>query len=227
MSQVASDAFRPRHPASAITPYTDRRKQIRAFFSIWCPNQLGACKTSSRRAAHSSPTAFSAGNSMTKFSSGPDSFALSQSWGVSLTAFARLKLSDARLPSRIVEELIALARIPWRRNATGVGSRICDLQRLFESARDDRHGCCVKLFPLQSSRLSACCCLSFVHSYHRSHIYVSSLVQCSLPSIMPSVFAVSFRSLVSAEAFCSAVPIVLTKAGLLSLLAHFLLSVSY
>lgn len=47
--------------APSDPPFVDRRKAIQAFFSIWCPNRLGT--------------------SLTKFSSGPDSFALSQSWG--------------------------------------------------------------------------------------------------------------------------------------------------
>ncbi|KAL8280176.1 hypothetical protein RQP46_007506 [Phenoliferia psychrophenolica] len=50
-------------PPSKVTPvpYVDKRKQIQVFFSLWCPNQLGV--------------------SVTRFSSGPDSFAVSQSWG--------------------------------------------------------------------------------------------------------------------------------------------------
>ncbi|KAK0553613.1 hypothetical protein OC846_002454 [Tilletia horrida] len=42
-------------------PYTDPRRELRAFFSIHCPSPLGS--------------------SLTRFSSGPDRFALTQSWG--------------------------------------------------------------------------------------------------------------------------------------------------
>ncbi|KAM0756350.1 hypothetical protein T439DRAFT_376559 [Meredithblackwellia eburnea MCA 4105] len=52
-------ATRPTSPPEI--PYIDRRKAIQVFFSLYCSNQLG--------------------NSLTKFSSGPDSFSISQSWG--------------------------------------------------------------------------------------------------------------------------------------------------
>ncbi|PWZ03116.1 hypothetical protein BCV70DRAFT_197349 [Testicularia cyperi] len=42
-------------------PYRDPRKELRAYFSIHCPSPLG--------------------NALTRFSSGPDKFAISQSWG--------------------------------------------------------------------------------------------------------------------------------------------------
>ncbi|KAE8216874.1 hypothetical protein CF327_g65 [Tilletia walkeri] len=47
-------------PAPQV-PYTDPRRELRAFFSIHCPSPLGS--------------------SLTRFSSGPDRFALTQSWG--------------------------------------------------------------------------------------------------------------------------------------------------
>ncbi|SCV67214.1 BQ2448_5860 [Microbotryum intermedium] len=56
------------YSTAILAPYTDQRKQLRAFFSIWVPTQLGS--------------------SMTKFSSGPDSFALSQSWGWKSTSLS-------------------------------------------------------------------------------------------------------------------------------------------
>ncbi|SCZ96099.1 BZ3500_MvSof-1268-A1-R1_Chr8-1g10003 [Microbotryum saponariae] len=56
------------YSTAILAPYTDQRKQVRAFFSIWVPTQLGS--------------------SMTKFSSGPDSFALSQSWGWKSTSLS-------------------------------------------------------------------------------------------------------------------------------------------
>ncbi len=48
-------------PVMPAMPYRDPRKGIRAFFSIHCPSPFG--------------------NAMTRFSSGPDQFTLSQSWG--------------------------------------------------------------------------------------------------------------------------------------------------
>lgn len=42
-------------------PYKDPRVELRAYFSIHCPSPLG--------------------NALTKFSSGPDKFTNSQSWG--------------------------------------------------------------------------------------------------------------------------------------------------
>ncbi|KAJ1032618.1 hypothetical protein NDA16_000641 [Ustilago loliicola] len=47
-------------PLPAI-PYRDTRKELRAYFSIHCPSPLGTA--------------------LTKFSSGPDKFTISQSWG--------------------------------------------------------------------------------------------------------------------------------------------------
>lgn len=41
---ILSDIFKSRATPSVVgslAPYSDRRKQIRAFFSIWCPNQSG------------------------------------------------------------------------------------------------------------------------------------------------------------------------------------------
>ncbi|KAM0791547.1 hypothetical protein ACM66B_005995 [Microbotryomycetes sp. NB124-2] len=65
----ATSLHKSRATAPSLAPYTDRRKQIRAFFSIWCPTHLGT--------------------SLTKFSSGPDSFALSQSWGWKSTSLSQ------------------------------------------------------------------------------------------------------------------------------------------
>jgi hypothetical protein len=48
-------------PVTPAMPYRDPRKGIRAFFSIHCPSPFG--------------------NALTRFSSGPDQFTLSQSWG--------------------------------------------------------------------------------------------------------------------------------------------------
>lgn len=64
--------------ARPAMPYTDSRKAIRAFFSIHCPSPLG--------------------NALTRFSSGPDHFTLSQSWGwKSSSLLGTLSLSDGRL----------------------------------------------------------------------------------------------------------------------------------
>ncbi|KAK4056185.1 hypothetical protein OIO90_002916 [Microbotryomycetes sp. JL221] len=57
----STSSHRNRPSSPSLAPYTDRRKQIRAFFSIFCPSHMST--------------------SMTKFSSGPDLFSLSQSWG--------------------------------------------------------------------------------------------------------------------------------------------------
>ena len=65
--------------------FVDGRTKIQAFFSIWCPSQLGeqfhpfGLDKKGRSADNTSARVV--GTAMTKFSSGPDSFALSQSWG--------------------------------------------------------------------------------------------------------------------------------------------------
>lgn len=59
--------------AAPLVPYRDPRKVLRAYFSIHCPSPLG--------------------NALTRFSSGPDHFTVSQSWGwksSSLSSFPNL-----------------------------------------------------------------------------------------------------------------------------------------
>ena len=70
----------------------DKRTKIQAYFSIWCPNQLGmlglgrgccypSCSGENGWGCPDSLRFVFAGTALTKFSSGPDAFALSQSWG--------------------------------------------------------------------------------------------------------------------------------------------------
>lgn len=64
-------------PVPAI-PYRDPRRELRAYFSIHCPSPLGT--------------------SLTKFSSGPDKFTISQSWGwKSSSLLGTIQLDDGEL----------------------------------------------------------------------------------------------------------------------------------
>ncbi|CBQ70522.1 conserved hypothetical protein [Sporisorium reilianum SRZ2] len=64
-------------PTPAI-PYRDPRKELRAYFSIHCPSPLGTA--------------------LTKFSSGPDKFTISQSWGwKSSSLLGTVQLEDGEL----------------------------------------------------------------------------------------------------------------------------------
>ncbi|KAK4049650.1 hypothetical protein OIV83_003925 [Microbotryomycetes sp. JL201] len=89
---TATTLQKSRATAPSLAPYTDRRKQIRAFFSIWCPTHLGT--------------------SMTKFSSGPDSFALSQSWGWKSTSLSQEFLGSVTgVPENGLDQVIATSSL--------------------------------------------------------------------------------------------------------------------
>lgn len=79
--ELAGGVGLPSNGAQALAvPYLDQRRVLHAYFSIYCPSPTGTC--------------------MTKFSSEPDNFSLSQSWGwKSSSLLGHVFLEDQRLGS--------------------------------------------------------------------------------------------------------------------------------